>query len=207
MTGAERGQGTALATSWRRQNRAVSEDTSGATRRLLVHTDMLALEAADRLISGRRHRAALCVNLEPGLMCLGAALAAKVGTVVYGLESPRDGGVAAFERWDESRDANGMRGYVLPRLRGGVLREETALMFREYAGIAEQGGRAATRAHDLAGLAGLTPRFRSNGHQNPVLCSDPPETVFGRRRRPQNRFQSADRDPKPKMKAKPVAAS
>ena len=146
------------------------------------HTQERAtLEAADRLISVRRHRAALSVNLEPGLMCLGAAFAAKVGTVVYGLESPRDGGVAAFERWGESRDANGMRGYVLPRLRGGVLREETALMFREYAGIAEQGGRAATRAHDFAGLAGLTSRFRSNGHQNPVQCSDPPETVFGRR--------------------------
>ena len=125
-----------------------------ATRRLLVHADLLALEAADRLISGRRHRATLYVNLEPCLMCLGAAFVAKVGTVVYGLESPSDGGVAAFERWDEERDGNGMPGYILPRLRGGVLREDAALMFREYAGIAEQGGWAATWAHDLAGLAG-----------------------------------------------------
>ncbi len=125
-----------------------------ATGRLLVHADLLALETADRLISGRRHRATLYVNLEPCLMCLGAAFVAKVGMVVYGLESPSDGGVATFERWDEGRDADGMPGYVLPRLRGGVLREEAALMFREYASNAGQGGWAANSARDLAGLAG-----------------------------------------------------
>jgi tRNA(adenine34) deaminase len=125
------------------------------SRRLLVHADLLALEAADRLISGRRHRAALYVNLEPCLMRLGAAFAAKVGTVVYGLESPSDGGGVAFQRWDGDRDADRMPGYVLPRLCGGVLREEAALMFQEYASIAEEGSWAAAWAQHLAGLAGF----------------------------------------------------
>ena len=125
------------------------------SRRLLVHADLLALEAADRLISDRRQLATLYVNLEPCLMCLGAAFAAKVGTVVYGLESSSDGGVAAFERWDVDRDADGMPGYFLPRLYGGVLREEAGLMFREYANIAEIGSLAAAWAQRLAGLAGV----------------------------------------------------
>ncbi len=124
------------------------------TRRLLVHADLLALQAADRLLSGRRDRAALYVNLEPCLMCLGAAFAARVGTVVYGLESPSDGGVAAFERWDLDRDVKGMPGYVLPRLCGGVLRDEAASMFEVYANIAEEGSWAAAWAHRLAGFAG-----------------------------------------------------
>jgi hypothetical protein len=114
---------------------------------------LLALEAADRLISGRRHRTTLYVNLEPCLMCLGAAFTAKVGTVVYGLESPSDGGVAAFEHCDEDRVPDGMPGYALPELCGGVLREEAAVMFREYASMAEEGSWAAAWAHDLGGLA------------------------------------------------------
>jgi tRNA(adenine34) deaminase len=125
-----------------------------AAQRLLVHADLLALEAADRLISDRRQRATLYVNLEPCLMCLGAAFAAKVGAVVYGLESPTDGGVAAFERWDSERAADGMPGYALPQIRGGVLRDSSALLFRAYAARAERGSWAARWAQDVAGLAG-----------------------------------------------------
>jgi tRNA(Arg) A34 adenosine deaminase TadA len=68
--------------------------------RLLVHADLLALDMADRVLAGRCKRATLYVNLEPCLMCLGAAFTAKVGSIVYGLESPIDGGVAAFESWE-----------------------------------------------------------------------------------------------------------
>ncbi len=61
-------------------------------RRLLAHADLLALDAADRLLGSGRQDARLYVTLEPCVMCLGAAFTAKVGTVVYGLESPTDGG-------------------------------------------------------------------------------------------------------------------
>ena len=45
-------------------------------KRFLVHADLLALEAADRLqpFPGNRRDARLYVNLEPCLMCLGAAM-------------------------------------------------------------------------------------------------------------------------------------
>ena len=125
-----------------------------ATQRLLVHADLLALEAADRLISGRRQRATLYVNLEPCLTCLGAAFAAKLGAVVYGLESPSDGGVAAFERWDDDRDADRMPGYALPQIRRGVLRDPSALLFRRYADMAEKGSWAAGWARNVASRAG-----------------------------------------------------
>jgi tRNA(adenine34) deaminase len=84
------------------------EVTSG---RLLVHADLLALEAADKVISGRRRRSTLYENLEPCLMCLGAAFTDKLGTLVYWLESPGDCGIAVFERREVSRDADAMPGY------------------------------------------------------------------------------------------------
>ena len=88
------------------------------------------------------------------MMCLGAAFTAKVGTVVYELESPSDGGVSGFERWDESRDSNAMPGYHLPEIRGGVLREEAGVLFGKYATTTAAGSWAAVWADDLARLAG-----------------------------------------------------
>jgi tRNA(adenine34) deaminase len=124
-----------------------------ATGRLLLHADLLA-EAADRVTSGRRDRATLYVNLEPCLMCLGAAFSTKLGAVVYGLESPSDGGVAAFEGWDNDRDAGGMPGYAIPEIRGGVLRAEAALLFRKYSERTESDSWSAAWARDLADLVG-----------------------------------------------------
>ena len=121
--------------------------------RLLVHADLLALDRADRALRGRRDRATLYVNLEPCVMCLGAAFTMKVGTVVYGLESPTDGGVATFEHWDRTRDGAGMPSYRVPTIRGGVRRTETAALLRHYAesGPVEW---ARTWAADLAALVG-----------------------------------------------------
>jgi tRNA(adenine34) deaminase len=124
-----------------------------ATRRLLAHADLLALERADGTIAGRRERATLYVNMEPCLMCLGAAFVARVGAVVYGIESPSDGGVAAFTRWDADRDAAAMPGYALPQLRGGVLRAESARLFQEYADRAAAGSWTAAWARGVAALA------------------------------------------------------
>jgi tRNA(Arg) A34 adenosine deaminase TadA len=87
-------------------------------------------------------------------MCLGAAFSARVGSVIYGLESPSDGGVKAFEQWDAHRAAADVPGYLLPELQGGLLRMEAAAMFREYAGMVEEGSWAAVWTQKLAGLAG-----------------------------------------------------
>lgn len=102
--------------------------------RLIVHADLLALEQADRVLGRRRRReATLYVTLEPCLMCLGAAMTAMIGTVVYALESPSDGGVALASAWDRQRMRSAFPGYDFPTLRSGVLREASIATLREFA--------------------------------------------------------------------------
>src|SRR3954470_4632583 len=61
-----------------------------AERRLLVHAELLALDAADRLtpFPGRRRDVRLFTTLEPCLMCLGAAMSFGLGEIHYALKSP-----------------------------------------------------------------------------------------------------------------------
>jgi tRNA(adenine34) deaminase len=100
--------------------------------RLLVHADLLALEAADRIrpFPGRRRDAVLYVNLEPCLMCMGAAMSLFIGRVVYGLESPHDGAADIVRNWKARTD--GFPGYHPPQLTGGLLRDESVNMLRRY---------------------------------------------------------------------------
>jgi len=103
-----------------------------AQRRNLVHADLLALEAADRLhpFPGRRRAATLYVTLEPCLMCLGAAMSFFVGEVVFALESPSDGATALVQSWQ--RKTEGFPQYQIPTITGGILREASAELFAEY---------------------------------------------------------------------------
>lgn len=130
---------------------ATAHTEERSQQRLLVHADLLALDTADRVLAGRRKRATLYVTLEPCFMCLGAAFTAKVGAVVYALESPSDGGCDALVHWDRARRAAGMPGYSLPALRAGVLRKESAALFGAYADIAPSGWQR-DWASDLAAL-------------------------------------------------------
>lgn len=93
---------------------AAAHTMERTARRLLVHADFLALDAADRLqpFPGRRRDATLFVTLEPCLMCLGAAMSFGVGAISYALESPSDGAVALVQSWQ--RAAADMPGYQLP---------------------------------------------------------------------------------------------
>jgi tRNA(adenine34) deaminase len=101
-------------------------------RQLLVHADLLALQAADQLrpFPGRREDVKLFVNLEPCLMCLGAAMSFRVGEIYYGLESPSDGAVALGQSWQ--RDNSAFPAYRIPAIYGGILREESRALFEEY---------------------------------------------------------------------------
>src|SRR5438045_1624330 len=75
-----------------------------SAQRFLVHADLLALDAADRIrpFPGNRRDVRLYVNLEPCLMCLGAAMSFFLGEVYYGLESPGDGAVALVQQWQKN---------------------------------------------------------------------------------------------------------
>jgi tRNA(adenine34) deaminase len=100
--------------------------------RLLVHADLLALEAADRIVPfpGSRRDCRLYVTVEPCLMCLGAAMSFFLGEVYYGVESPSDGATALVQGWQ--REEADFPNYRVPAIVGGVLRQEAIELFAEY---------------------------------------------------------------------------
>jgi len=106
--------------------------TEQREKRFLGHAELVALETADRLQLSfdERRRARLFTNLEPCLMCTGAAMSFFLGEIVYGLESPADGGIGLVQAWP--RKEEDLPGYQVPRITGGVLREKSIRLFEEY---------------------------------------------------------------------------
>jgi tRNA(adenine34) deaminase len=104
-------------------------------KRFLGHAELIALEQADRLgLSLAERRAAkLFTNLEPCLMCMGAVMSAFLGEIYFGLESPADGAVNLVKGWVRKEDD--MPGYQLPRITGGLLREESVELFERYVSL------------------------------------------------------------------------
>ena len=97
-----------------------------------AHAEVLALrEAASRAGNYRLCGATLYCTVEPCLMCLGAALHARVGCVVYGAADPKVGATSALHALRRDGAGFNHRFDVIP----GVLAEEaTALLtafFRE----------------------------------------------------------------------------
>ncbi|MGD8398709.1 MAG: nucleoside deaminase, partial [Anaerolineae bacterium] len=106
--------------------------TEQRERRFLGHAELLALEQADRLHLSfdERRRCKLFTNLEPCLMCVGAAMSFFLGEIVYGLESPGDGAMGLVQGW--ARREEDIPGYQLPEITGGLLREESMRLFEAY---------------------------------------------------------------------------
>lgn len=94
-------------------------------RRLLVHAELNALIDADlmRYPYEDRKRMQLFTNLEPCMMCLGAAMSSFIGEVYYALESPSDGAVNMAREWNPR--SGDFAAYRLPEITGGILREES----------------------------------------------------------------------------------
>ena len=108
-------------------------------KRFLGHAELVALEDADKqqLSFDQRSRACLYTTLEPCLMCMGAAMSFFLGELVYGLESPGDGAVELIRGW--ARKEEDIPGYQIPRITGGLLREESICLFEEYVARREPG--------------------------------------------------------------------
>jgi tRNA(adenine34) deaminase len=121
--------------------KVISRATASEQRekRFLGHAELVALEEADkqRLSFEQRARAILFTNLEPCLMCMGAAMSFFLGQVVYGLESPGDGAVALVRSW--VRKEEDFPSYQVPKITRGLLREESIRLFEEYAARREPG--------------------------------------------------------------------
>lgn len=108
-------------------------------RRFLVHAELLALIEADKLGLSleQRRKACLYTNLEPCLMCMGAAMSIFLGEIVYALESPGDGAVELVTGW--SRKEEHIPGYQVPKIIGGVLRQESQDLFKRYCSVHQKG--------------------------------------------------------------------
>jgi tRNA(adenine34) deaminase len=120
-------------------------------RRLLVHAELNALIEADlkRYSYPERTRMQLFTNLEPCMMCMGAAMSFFVGEIYYALESPSDGAVKLAQDWNPQSD--GFASYRVPKVQGGILREESKSLFLSYADKCPPGGLKAF-AEGLANL-------------------------------------------------------
>jgi tRNA(adenine34) deaminase len=108
-------------------------------KRYLGHAELAALEAADRLglSIGHREKARLYTTLEPCLMCMGAAMSFFLGEIYYALESPGDGAISLVREWQ--RKEEDIPGYQLPKITGGLLREESINLFEIYVSISPPG--------------------------------------------------------------------
>jgi len=116
------------------EDRIISEGmaTEQSEKRFLGHAELVALEKADRMglsLTDRRS-ATLFTNLEPCLMCMGATMSFYLGEIYYALDSPGDGAVHLVQNW--VREEADLPGYQVPRITGGLLREESTCLFEKY---------------------------------------------------------------------------
>ncbi|MDX1547194.1 MAG: HAD-IA family hydrolase [Rhodothermales bacterium] len=91
----------------------------------VAHAEMRVLQQAAGRLADDVTNLVLATTLEPCVMCLGAAMTARVDTVVYALPAPSNGGV---DRCDPVETP----GAVLPRLVGGVRRDESRALLHEW---------------------------------------------------------------------------
>lgn len=67
-----------------------------------AHAEIVAIREAARAIGNYRLTGAiLCVTIEPCLMCVGALVHARIGTLVFGAAEPRTGAVSSTVRGGE----------------------------------------------------------------------------------------------------------
>ena len=67
-----------------------------------AHAEIVAIREAARQVGNYRlSGATLCVTIEPCLMCVGALVHARIGTLVYGAAEPKSGAVVSTVRGSE----------------------------------------------------------------------------------------------------------
>jgi tRNA(adenine34) deaminase len=93
-----------------------------------AHAEVLALREAGRVLgTWRLTEATLVVTLEPCPMCAGAAVAARLGRLVFGAEDPRAGAVGSLYNVLGDPRLN----HEVPWT-GGVRREEAAALLAGF---------------------------------------------------------------------------
>jgi tRNA(Arg) A34 adenosine deaminase TadA len=93
-----------------------------------AHAEVLALRAAgERIGNYRLTGLELFVTLEPCAMCAGAISHARIGRLVFGATDEKGGAVISGPRFFDQPTC-----HWRPSVEGGVLREESAAMLREF---------------------------------------------------------------------------
>ena len=93
-----------------------------------AHAEIVAIrEAARRIGNYRLTNASLYVTIEPCLMCVGALVHARVGTLVYGAAEPRSGAVVSTVRGGELPGHNHRFDVV-----GGVCEDECRSLMQAF---------------------------------------------------------------------------
>jgi tRNA(adenine34) deaminase len=93
-----------------------------------AHAEIIAIRDAARHTGNYRlSGATLCVTIEPCLMCVGAFVHARVGTLVYGAAEPRTGAVTSTVRGGELPGHNHRFEVV-----AGVLEEECRALMQAF---------------------------------------------------------------------------
>ena len=95
-----------------------------------AHAEIVALrDAAGRVGNYRLTGATLSVTIEPCLMCVGALVHARIGTLVYGAAEPKSGAVVSAVRGVELAGLN-HRVEVVSGVREAACRELMQAFFR-----------------------------------------------------------------------------
>ena len=100
-----------------------------ARRDATAHAEMLAIRRASRALGDwRLSGCTLCVTLEPGPMCAGAIMQARVGRLVFGADNPGQGCAGSLYRITEDPAFP----HYCPAC-GGVAEEDCRALLRGFA--------------------------------------------------------------------------
>ena len=94
-------------------------------RSKIAHAEIVAFERVDGLVPLDARDLIMVSTLEPCVMCTGAAMAAAVDVIVYGLRAPADSGTGRV-RPPESPENQ------MPRIVGEILPDECRALFEEW---------------------------------------------------------------------------
>lgn len=93
-----------------------------------AHAEIVALRAAAQAVGNYRLTGAtLCVTVEPCLMCVGAMIHARIGTLVYGADEPKGGAIVSAMRAHEMLGLNHRLQVV-----SGILADDCRALLQDF---------------------------------------------------------------------------
>ncbi len=120
--------------------------------RRIVHADLMAMLEADAHLGLKQSTEilTLAVNLEPCMMCLGAAITLGIKRVWFALESPNDGAMELLSHWHPPIE---QPYFCRPKeIKGGFHRKDAQNQFARYATLESAPRGMRDWAHGLSEL-------------------------------------------------------